>query len=227
MNKAIRMAQGEYCIFMNSGDHFFSSQSLENAAKMLNGSDYYVGETIIIDCKLASLCLPPQNMSFRFIRDKVLQHQSTFTRTQLLKEHPYNENLKIVSDWAHFLENWYFKKCSYQAINTIVAVYYTDGISFTNGDLLKKERKEVFTELFGSTSKLPHIKGPQTWKTKDGRTLKDVENSETAEEKKERINDDFAFKLKKALKMKPVSRDWKILRTGFKFLWKDLAIKSK
>lgn len=131
MNKAIRMAQGEYCIFMNSGDHFFSSQSLENAAKMLNGSDYYVGETIIIDSKLASLCLPPQNMSFRFIRDKVLQHQSTFTRTQLLKEHPYNENLKIVSDWAHFLENWYFKKCSYQAINTIVAVYYTDGISFT------------------------------------------------------------------------------------------------
>ena len=101
MNKAIRMAQGEYCIFMNSGDHFFSSQSLENAAKMLNGSDYYVGETIIIDCKLASLCLPPQNMSFRFIRDKVLQHQSTFTRTQLLKEHPYNENLKIVSERAH------------------------------------------------------------------------------------------------------------------------------
>ena len=37
MNKAIRMAQGEYCIFMNSVDHFFSSQSLENAAKMLNG----------------------------------------------------------------------------------------------------------------------------------------------------------------------------------------------
>ena len=28
------------------------------------------------------------------------------------------------------------------------------------------------------------VSGPQTWKTKDGRTLKDVENSETAEEKK-------------------------------------------
>lgn len=27
------------------------------------------------------------------------------------------------------------------------------------------------------------VSGPQTWKTKDGRTLKDVENSETAEEK--------------------------------------------
>lgn len=134
------MAQGEYCIFMNSGDHFFSSQSLENAAKMLNGSDYYVGETIIIDCKLASLCLPPQNMSFRFIRDKVLQHQSTFTRTQLLKEHPYNENLKSYQIGHTFWKTG-IQKCSYQAINSIVAVYYTDGISFTNGDLLKRKEK--------------------------------------------------------------------------------------
>ncbi len=45
-------------------------------------------------------------------------------------------------------------------------------------DLLKKEEKKVFSELFGSIRKLPDIK-------------------ETAEEKKERINDDFAFKLKK------------------------------
>ena len=39
MNKAIRMAQGEYCIFMNSGDHFFSSQSLE--LRLLRGRNHY------------------------------------------------------------------------------------------------------------------------------------------------------------------------------------------
>ena len=37
MNKAIRMAQGEYCIFMNSGDHFFSSQSLESWRRLQHG----------------------------------------------------------------------------------------------------------------------------------------------------------------------------------------------
>ena len=82
------MAQGKYCIFMNSGNNFFSSQSLENAAKMLDGSDYYSGRNHYHRLNWLRSPLPPQNMSFQFIRDKVLQHQSTFTRTQLLKEHP-------------------------------------------------------------------------------------------------------------------------------------------
>ena len=44
MNKGISMAHGEYCIFMNSGDHFFSTYSLENAYKELDGTGYCVGQ---------------------------------------------------------------------------------------------------------------------------------------------------------------------------------------
>ena len=203
MNKAVNMATGEYCLFMNSGDHFFSSLALEDAVTEMKNEDYFVGRTIVVESDFASLVIPPQTMSFRFIRDKVLQHQSTFIKTQLLKEHPYDENLKIAADWAHFLENWYFNKCSYRAGSTIISVYYADGISFQNSKLLKEERMLVLKNFFNSS--LPHPK-------------------ESKEIKRERINDDFIFKLKRAMKLKPIERDWKILRNGFKFLWKDLFI---
>lgn len=47
MNKGIAMATGKYCIFMNSGDHFFSATTLEDAAPQLDGTDYCVGRTIV------------------------------------------------------------------------------------------------------------------------------------------------------------------------------------
>lgn len=203
MNKAIRRAHGEYCIFMNSGDHFFNSQSLEFAATELDGTDYCTGKTIIMEKTNLFLCTPPQTMTFRFAKNRVLQHQSTFIKTQLLKDRPYDENLRIVSDWAHFFESWCFKNCSYKAISPIISVYYTDGISSINTKLLKKERQNVLNHLLNTQNNIP-------------------KDEESKEAKRERINDDFAFKMRRATEMKPISRDWKAIRNGFKFLWKDL-----
>ena len=205
MNKAIHSAHGEYCIFMNSGDHFFATQSLEKAAAELDGTDYCTGKTIIMEEENLFLCTPPQTMTFRFAKDRVLQHQSTFIKTQLLKDQPYDENLRIVSDWAHFFESWCLKKCSYKALNTIVSVYYTDGLSSVNKQLLKEERKEVLAHLLSNRKDLP-------------------KDEESKEAKRERIDEDFAFKMRRATEMKPIARDWKAIRNGFKFLWKDLFL---
>lgn len=121
MNKGIAQAHGEYCIFMNSGDHFFSSVALEQAALELDGTDFCVGKTIVIDERLAYLCTPPQKLSFNFIKDKALIHQSIFIKTQLLQEHPYNEKLKIVSDWANILESWCFYNSTYKPLSPIIS----------------------------------------------------------------------------------------------------------
>lgn len=201
MNKGIIQAHGEYCIFMNSGDHFFSSLALELAVPELDGADFCVGKTIVIDEKLVYLCTPPQNLSFHFIKDKALIHQSIFIKTHLLQEHPYNEKLKIVSDWANILECWYFYNSTYKPLSSIISTYYRDGLSSLNEELLSKERLQVIKDLFGT--KLPNEKISK-------------------EEKRERINDEFNYKLRRAMVLKPIARDWKIIRNGFKFLWRDL-----
>ena len=205
MNKGISLAHGEYCIFMNSGDHFFSSCALENAIKELNGSDYCVGRTVVVEDDFVSLSTPPQNLTFDFIKENSLQHQSTFIKTSLLKQYPYDENLKIIADWEQFFENWYFRKCSYKAINTIISAYYMDGVSSINVELTKQERETVFNALFADKTKLPKTK-------------------ETKELKQERITAELLFKLRRAMRKKPLARDWKILRNSFRILWKDLFI---
>ena len=134
-----------------------------------------------------------------------MQHQSTFIKTQLLKSHPYNEDLKIVADWEHFLKCWYLNNCSYKALQTVVAAYYLDGFSAQNENLLKEERKRVIDAIFEGNKNIPHI-------------------VETKQEKRDRLTDNLKFKLRNAMKKKPLSRDWKVMRNGFKFFFKDLFI---
>ena len=86
-----------------------------------------------------------------------------------------------------------------------MAAYYLDGFSAQNENLMKEERKRVIDSLFNGKKKLPHI-------------------VETKEEKRERLTDNLRFKLRKAMKKEPLSRDWKVLRNGFKFFFKDLFI---
>ena len=47
---------------------------------------------------------------------------------------------------------------------------------------------------------------------------------ETTQEKRDRLTDNLKFKLRNAMKKKPLSRDWKVMRNGFKFFFKDLFI---
>lgn len=205
MNKAVAMAHGEYCIFMNSGDNFFSALSLESAAKELDGSDYCTGQTVVAEDDHVALCLPPKVMSFNFVKEHSLQHQSTFIKTELLRARPYDESFRIVSDWAHFLECWYLDHCTYKSLQTIVATFYFDGISSQNVSLAEDERRQELVRLFGDLKKIPNP-------------------AETKEQKKERLAYILRYKVKIAMRKQPLARDWKLLRNGLKFFFKDLFV---
>ena len=139
MNKGVKVAKGEYCIFMNSGDIFYSSKVIDDFFDKADlTSDIIEGDC----CFDGSLLRQPRTISGIYMFRNALCHQSTFIKTMLLKTEPYLENFKIASDWMHMYKTLIIKNGSYQHIDILVCDYDCNGISATNKNLGNLEREQ-------------------------------------------------------------------------------------
>jgi len=147
MNKGIRMAKGEYIQFLNSGDIMASN---DVTAKMLG--------SLPNDCNiLYGNMLKP--LSKRIHRDRgfagktptmldfytgTLNHSSAYIKRTLFDTYGlYDENLKIVSDWKWYLQVIALNDVKPNYVDIDVTIFDMNGISSTNSDLDKLERKQV------------------------------------------------------------------------------------
>ena len=213
MNKAVRMAHGEFCIFMNSGDMFFSPLALEDTVPLLKDADIYTGASVYVnnDKEISFMVYPPKEITLDFMIRFALSHQATFCKTEILRLHPFNENHKIVSDWEFSFIEWYKYHRTYQSLPTTVAIYFLDGISSCNIKLSKAERKEVMKQLFDADMYDNIING------KYKHLWYDID---TAEEERIRV---LRRKIDIAMSKKPLARDWKIIRNIMKVFIADLV----
>lgn len=200
MNKAVKMASGDYCLFLNAGDSFFDSFVLEKASAILGKSDLYVGNTMEFGDKVLK-GWAPDPLTIQFLLKTSIYHQSTFIRRQLLLDYPYNENHKIVSDWEFFFERW-LQGSTYEKLDFFVSNYYLGGFSYTHQDLISIERKEVINRLL-----------PQ--RVIDELTQKE---NKTEDVKPQSL---LEQKIAIAFTLPPIQRDLKILRNAFKALLRD------
>lgn len=141
MNNAVRIANGEYVLFLNAGDTFFDSNVLAKATEVIGEKDFYVGHTMEIG-KTTYKGYAPEVLSLGYLMKHSVYHQSTFIRRKLLLDNPYNEMHKVVSDWEFFFERW-FDGCTYGMLNFFVSNYYLGGFSYLHKNLMVKEREEV------------------------------------------------------------------------------------
>lgn len=143
MNKGIALANGDYCIFMNSGDVFYDSLTIEKSLQYLNGPAVICGSTVLN----GGIKRAPSEISFaNFVRN-TLTHQSTFIRTALLKKYKYDESLKIVSDWKFWIQVLIIDNQSYKPIDMVISKFDLTGMSSVNKDLMKYEREKVLRDL--------------------------------------------------------------------------------
>lgn len=149
MNKGVAQAHGEYCIFMNSGDCFYNNSVLELVDESKIREDVVVGKVVINDKNnLISPPPPSGELTMYHLYSGSIPHQGSFIRTNLLRKYPYDENLRISSDWKFFVQALIIDNCSIRYINQYVARYDLDGVSASNPDLMRKEKELVLENLF-------------------------------------------------------------------------------
>lgn len=158
MNKAVRMSEGEYCIFMNAGDVFLNPLVLKQVSPFLeDGVDYLVGNEVSVKKgKIVDYACAPKKITTRLFVQRSLSHQASFIRRELLLRCPYDESLRMVSDWKFCIQTLLLGKATYRAINVDVCQFNQDGITFTHKNFGHMERMKVLQELLPEEVKKVH-----------------------------------------------------------------------
>ena len=152
MNKGIDRANGKYLLFLNSGDILESKHSLSRVSNLLRTEKSIISCNIIFK-KENSLRVRqhPEKITFSYLVGNAISHPSTFIKRDLFKTYgKYNENLKIVSDWAFFLKVLGLNNETYISTSEIISVFDATGISSLkeNLDQVNKERTQVLEQYF-------------------------------------------------------------------------------
>ncbi|MFT4072392.1 MAG: glycosyltransferase family 2 protein [Dysgonamonadaceae bacterium] len=152
MNKGIRVANGEYLLFLNSGDNLYSENVLQECLSELTGEDVISGNLEIKDeNNLQSYWASPEKVGFSQFILQTICHPCTFIRKDAFEKYGfYDEHLRIVSDWKWFLLAFCKYNLTYKKLDFLISTFYLDGISSAvdNTELISKERNFTLNEYF-------------------------------------------------------------------------------
>lgn len=148
MNKGVTQAHGDYCIFMNSGDCFYDRDVLTNVSNVITDEGVVVGKVVYDNDNIISP--PPKSgeLTLYHLYSGAIPHQGSFIKTDLLRKYPYDENLKISSDWKFFLQTLILDNCSIRYSDVFVARYDTHGLSSSSPELMLQEKEKVLSSIF-------------------------------------------------------------------------------
>lgn len=150
MNKGIKQAQGQYLLFLNSGD-FLKENVLNEVEEKLDGTDLIYGNLFIIpqqgEMWLQNFPEPPITIQMFLSPIFYLPHPATFIKKELFDNEQYTESYKIASDWEFWIKCIIQKDCSIKYINTAISYFSEGGIS-ADPIIGMKERDHILNKLF-------------------------------------------------------------------------------
>jgi glycosyltransferase involved in cell wall biosynthesis len=151
MNKGIIKANGEYLLFLNSGDCLYNDLVLMQFFNKKSISDIIYGNVFWNPEISHHNGIFPDKLTFEYFKINSLPHQASFINKKLFEVVGlYDENYKIISDWLFFLLAIYRFNCSYEHRNQIITTCDTQGLSFEEDSWSKivKEREEAVSKYF-------------------------------------------------------------------------------
>ena len=124
MNKGVRMAQGEWVIFMNAGDTFASDDTLRGVFGSPQDADVIYGD--VIKGGHVKKAEAPHNAHRMFFC-----HQSAFVRTSCLRAFPFDTTHRMSADFKQ-IKQLYLSGKTFKQLDFPVANFDTQGVSNTS-----------------------------------------------------------------------------------------------
>ena len=151
MNKGIKAATGEYCLFLNSGDCLIDDGILKAVSNELhddgiiygNGKRGLNGDEVVVEM--------PDKLTLDYLSSNSLFHPSSFIQRKLFDTYGlYNESNKIVSDWEFFLKTIIVNNVTKRKIPFEVTLVEDGGVSrdIANAQLIKEEATRALNHYF-------------------------------------------------------------------------------
>ncbi|WP_299522912.1 glycosyltransferase family 2 protein [Winogradskyella sp.] len=152
MNKGIKLAEGKFLLFLNSGDVLHDDNVLTNVLPKLK-SEYAIcyGNLVFKSESDRFVQKYPERLSFSFFLKESLPHPATFIQKSLFDTlFFYSETFKIVSDWEFFICAICKENVAYKYLDETISIFGLDGMSNhpSNKKVIEAERKQVLQKHF-------------------------------------------------------------------------------
>lgn len=163
MNKGLRMATGDYVVFLNAGDSLPDANTLEVISNDVNErSDgklpaVLYGDTNIVDEHGTVLhprrLTPPEHLSWRSFRHGMLVcHQAFYARTDIAKAEPYDLRYRFSADvdWCiRIMKRAEREQLQLLRLPEVVADYLDGGMTNKNHRASLLERFRIMRRHYG------------------------------------------------------------------------------
>lgn len=161
MNKAIKMASGDYLCFLNAGDTFCAPDTVERMMHSFSISeqpDILYGETAIVDDNGSFLHMrrlkTPEILTWKSFKQGMLVcHQAFIVKRELAE--PYDPAYRFSSDFDWSIRMMKKARSIHNTHLTLIN-YLNEGITTANHKASLKERYRIMAKYYGHTSTFVH-----------------------------------------------------------------------